>query len=120
MSVREPELPTHLWKSEMDVFSPDLSRAFTSWLSAIESIPAPALLTAKLIRLALSVVAPSPAGVRRNTILAAELGATWDDIFGTMVLTVPSGGLGPLAWAVEIAKQAYDEVVSSHGPAMPE
>ena len=95
------EAPLH------DVF-PALHEAQNSWMSQIDSLSAPDRRTHELIRLACTVILRNPPGVERHARLAREVGATWDDILGSIMLTVPGHGLLPAVEAIQYARQGYE------------
>lgn len=94
--------------SVKDTF-PALREAQSVYLGAIDSLPAPDRKTHELIRLACSVILRHPNGVRRHAMLAAEFGATWEDVLGTLVLTQPGFGLVPSLDAMTHARQGFEE-----------
>ncbi len=85
-----------------DVF-PSLLDAQRGWLSAIDSLDALDRKTHELIRLVCMVLARNAPGIRRHARLAAEVGASWEEVCAALVLTEP--GFGILA-AVEALPQA--------------
>lgn len=94
--------------SVKDTF-PALREAQSVYLGAIDSLPAPDRKTHELIRLACSVILRHPNGVRRHSMLAAEFGATWEDVLGTLVLTQPGFGLVPSLDAMAHAREGFEE-----------
>src|SRR3954465_14198623 len=80
------EAPVH------DVF-PSLHEAQSSWLAQIDSLGAPDRKTHELIRMVCTVVARNPEGIVRHAMLAREVGATWQDIVGSIMLTAPAFGI---------------------------
>jgi len=94
------EAPLH------DVF-PALHEAQNAWMSQLDSLPAPDRRTHELIRLACTVILRNPAGVERHTRLAREVGASWQEILGSIMLTCPGFGLLPAVEAIPHAKRAY-------------
>ena len=48
--------------------------------------------------------------------LAAEFGATWDDIVGTLVLTQPGFGLVPSLEALPHARAGFERGLAGAGP----
>ena len=63
---------------------PALHEAQNSWMSQIESLAAPDRRTHELIRLVCTVILGNPAGVERHARLAREVGASWDEILGSI------------------------------------
>jgi alkylhydroperoxidase/carboxymuconolactone decarboxylase family protein YurZ len=94
------EAPLH------DVF-PALHEAQNAWMSQLDSLPAPDRRTHELIRLACTVILRNPAGVERHTRLAAEVGASWEEILGSIMLTCPGFGLLPAVEAIPHAKRGF-------------
>jgi AhpD family alkylhydroperoxidase len=90
-----------------DMF-PALAEAQSAYLGAIDSMLAPDRRTHELIRLACSVIQRNGFGVERHAMLAAEFGATWEDVVGTLVLTQPSFGLVPTREAMPHARRGFD------------
>ena len=60
------------------------------------------------MRLACSVILRHPLGVERHAMLAAEFGATWEDVVGTLVLTQPGFGLVPSLEALAPARSGFE------------
>jgi alkylhydroperoxidase/carboxymuconolactone decarboxylase family protein YurZ len=92
---------------------PALHDAQSSWLSQIDSLRAPDRKTHELIRLACTVSLRNPPGVRRHAQLAREVGAEWDEVLGTIMLTVPAYGLLPAVEAIPHARAGFD---AAHDP----
>lgn len=91
-----------------DVF-PALHSAQSAYLSQIDSLPAPDRKTHELIRLACTVILRNSPGIRRHARLAGELGATWEEIAGAIVLTQPGFGILPAAEALPEARRGFEE-----------
>ena len=89
-----------------DVF-PALHEAQNAWMSQLDSLSAPDRRTHELIRLACTVILRNPAGVERHTRLAREVGATWEEILGSIMLTCPGFGLLPAVEAIPHAKRGF-------------
>jgi alkylhydroperoxidase/carboxymuconolactone decarboxylase family protein YurZ len=87
---------------------PSLHDAQSSWLSQIDSLRAPDRKTHELIRLACTVSLRNPPGVRRHAQLAREVGAEWDEVLGTIMLTVPAFGLLAAVEAMPFAREGFD------------
>jgi alkylhydroperoxidase/carboxymuconolactone decarboxylase family protein YurZ len=109
--VNDPHDP-HDWsfpfeESLHEVF-PQLHDAQSAWLASIDSLKAPDRKTHELIRMAITVGLRNPAGIERHARLAREVGATWDDILGSIMLTVPGHGLLPAVEAIQYARQGYE------------
>ena len=90
---------------------PVLREAESAYLGAIDSLQSPDRKTHELIRLACTVILRHAPGIERHAMLAAEFGATWDDIVGTLVLTEPGFGLVPAREALPHARAGYERGV---------
>jgi alkylhydroperoxidase/carboxymuconolactone decarboxylase family protein YurZ len=95
------EAPLH------DVF-PALHEAQSSWLSQIDSLRAPDRKTHELIRLACTVILRNPPGVERHARFAREVGASWDEVLGSIMLTCPGFGMLPAVEAIPHARRGFD------------
>ncbi len=87
---------------------PALHDAQRAYLSQIDSLPAPDRKTHELVRLAYSVTVRNREAVQRHAMLAHEVGATWDEVMGTIMLSVPSLGLLPAVEAMPAARRGFD------------
>jgi alkylhydroperoxidase/carboxymuconolactone decarboxylase family protein YurZ len=87
---------------------PALAEAQSAYLGAIDSLQSPDRKTHELIRLACTVILRNAPGVERHAMLAAEFGATWDDVLGTLVLTQPGFGLVPALEALRHARTGFE------------
>jgi alkylhydroperoxidase/carboxymuconolactone decarboxylase family protein YurZ len=87
---------------------PALHEAQSSWLSQIDSLPAPDRKTHELIRLACTVILRNPPGIRRHARLAREVGASWDEVLGSIMLTCPGFGVLPAVEAIPHAREGFD------------
>jgi alkylhydroperoxidase/carboxymuconolactone decarboxylase family protein YurZ len=87
---------------------PALHEAQNAWLSQIDSLGAPDRKTHELIRLVCTVILRNPPGVRRHAMLAKEFGATWEEIVGSIMLTLPGFGLLAAVEALPHARQGFD------------
>jgi hypothetical protein len=74
-------------------WAPAVQQAQNAWMAAIDSLRAPDRKTHELIRMVCTVIARNPAGVERHAMLAAEVGATWDEVAGSILLTEPAFGI---------------------------
>ena len=86
---------------------PQLHRAQNEWLDAIDSLAAPDRRTHELVRLACVVILRNEPAIERHTRLAREMGASWEDVVGTILLTQPAFGVQPAAHALPIAERAF-------------
>ena len=87
---------------------PALHDAQSAWLSQIDSLRAPDRKTHELIRLVCTVILRNPAGIGRHARLAGEVGADWDEILGSIMLTVPAFGLLAAVEAIPVAREGFD------------
>jgi alkylhydroperoxidase/carboxymuconolactone decarboxylase family protein YurZ len=86
---------------------PALHEAQSAWLAAIDSMPVPDRKTHELIRLACTVILRNPEGVERHARFAAEVGASWDEVLGSMMLTTPGFGVLPAVEAIPAARRGF-------------
>jgi alkylhydroperoxidase/carboxymuconolactone decarboxylase family protein YurZ len=93
------ELPT------MQEAFPKLADALSGYLAELEDLPGLDNKTKELVRLACTTSLRHGPAVRRHAMLAAEFGATWEEVLGVLVLTQPSFGLIP---AREMLPHAID------------
>ncbi|HZU79240.1 MAG TPA: hypothetical protein VE991_04940, partial [Acidimicrobiales bacterium] len=49
------------------------------------------------------------AGITRHAMLAAEVGATWEEIFGSIMLTEPAFGVLNVAEAMPWARKGWEQ-----------
>jgi alkylhydroperoxidase/carboxymuconolactone decarboxylase family protein YurZ len=96
------------FERELHEHFPALHDAQSAWLSQIDSLPAPDRKTHELIRLVCTVQLRNRAGIERHARLAAEVGATWDEVLGSIMLTVPAFGLLAAVEAMPVARQAFE------------
>jgi alkylhydroperoxidase/carboxymuconolactone decarboxylase family protein YurZ len=94
------------WEPLHEAF-PHLHTAQNAWMSQIDSLPAPDRKTHELIRMAVTVVLRNGAGVRHHARLAREVGASWEEILGSIMLTTPGVGLLPAAEAIPNARAGF-------------
>ena len=95
------------FEKHLHAVAPALHEAQNSWLSAIDSLTAPDRKTHELIRMVCTVILRNPPGVERHAMLAAEVGATWEEIAGAILLTQPSFGLVPALEAFPHARRGW-------------
>ena len=88
---------------------PHLHAAQNAWMAQLDSINAPDRKTHELIRMVVTVCLRNPEGVARHARLAREVGATWEEILGSVMLTVPGFGLLPAVAAIPHARAGYEE-----------
>jgi alkylhydroperoxidase/carboxymuconolactone decarboxylase family protein YurZ len=96
------------WEAPVHEVFPALHTAQNAWLAELDDLPAPDRKTRELIRLVCNVVLRSAAGVERHARLAAELGATWDEVLGTVLLTGPTFGMVPVVEMLGAARHGFD------------
>jgi hypothetical protein len=73
---------------------PQLHAAQNAWMAQVDSLDAPDRKTHELIRMVVTVGLRNPAGVERHARLHAR-SATWEEILGSIMLTVPAPGPCP-------------------------
>jgi hypothetical protein len=100
---------TFRWEAPVHEVFPSLHEAQSAWLGQVDSLSAPDRKTSELIRMACSVIARNPEGVRRHAMLAREVGAIWDDVVGSIMLTTPAFGILAAVEAIPHAKRGFDE-----------
>ena len=96
------------FEAELHAFAPGLHDAQNAWLSQIDSLRAPDRKTHELIRMVCTVILRNPPGVQRHAMLAAEVGATWEEIAGSIVLTEPAFGLLRVVEALPWARRGWE------------
>jgi alkylhydroperoxidase/carboxymuconolactone decarboxylase family protein YurZ len=87
--------------------APGLHEAQNAWLAEIDSLAAPDRKTHELIRMVCTVILGSGAGVERHAMLAAEFGATWEEVAGSILLTEPSFGISRAVEALAFAHRGW-------------
>ena len=96
-------------ESELHAIAPGLHEAQNSWLSQIDSLRAPDRKTHELIRMVCTVILRNPPGIQRHARLAAEVGATWEEVAGSIVLTEPAFGLLQVYEAMPSARKGWEQ-----------
>jgi alkylhydroperoxidase/carboxymuconolactone decarboxylase family protein YurZ len=96
------------FEAELHAVAPGLHEAQNGWLAQIDSLSAPDRKTHELIRMVCTVILRNPQGVRRHAMLAAEVGATWDEIVGSILLTQPAFGLLSTVEALPWARRGWE------------
>jgi alkylhydroperoxidase/carboxymuconolactone decarboxylase family protein YurZ len=100
-----------VWPFASDRFlqewAPGVLQAQNAWMASIDSLRAPDRKTHELIRMVCTVIARQPGGVQRHARLAAEVGATWDEIAGSILLTEPAFGIVLAIQALPSARKGY-------------
>lgn len=87
---------------------PALHDAQQAFLAQIDSLPTPDRKTHELIRMVCTVILGNQRGVERHARLAAEVGATWEEILGSVMLTVPGFGLGRATESLPAARAGFE------------
>ena len=59
-----------------------------------------------------SVVARNPLGIRRHAMLAAEVGATWEEVAGSVILAGPAFGILVVVEAFPWARKGWERGAS--------
>ena len=90
-------------------WAPGVLQAQNAWMASIDSLRAPDRKTHELIRLVCTVIARQPGGVQRHARLAAEVGATWDEIAGSILLTEPTFGIVLAIQALPDARRGFKQ-----------
>ena len=106
------------FEAELHAFAPGLHEAQNAWLAQIDSLRAPDRKTHELIRMVCTVIIRNPPGVQRHAMLAAEVGATWEEIAGSIVLTEPAFGILQVVEALPWARRGWERgssPVDGHG-----
>jgi alkylhydroperoxidase/carboxymuconolactone decarboxylase family protein YurZ len=93
-------------------WAPGVLQAQNAWMASIDSLRAPDRKTHELIRMVCTVIARQPGGVQRHARLAAEVGASWDEIAGSILLTEPAFGIVLAIQAMPAARRGYQQGVA--------
>jgi alkylhydroperoxidase/carboxymuconolactone decarboxylase family protein YurZ len=96
------------FEAQLHEVFPQLHAAQSAWLAQVDSLSAPDRKTHELIRMALTVALRNPAGVERHAQLAREVGATWDEILGSIMLTTVGFGVLPAVEAIPHARRGFE------------
>lgn len=91
----------------LNEWAPGVLQAQNAWMASIDSLRAPDRKTHELIRMICTVIARQPGGVQRHARLAAEVGATWDEISGSILLTEPAFGIVLAIQALPSARRGF-------------
>jgi hypothetical protein len=103
------------FEGPLHVVFPTLHEAQNAWLSQIDSLSAPDRKTHQLIRLVCTVILRNHEGVVRHAGLAREVGATWDEVLGSIMLTLPGFGMLPAVEAMPHARVGFDAAPETEG-----
>jgi alkylhydroperoxidase/carboxymuconolactone decarboxylase family protein YurZ len=90
-------------------WAPGVLQAQNAWMASIDSLRAPDRKTHELIRMVCTVIARQPGGVQRHARLAAEVGASWEEIAGSILLTEPAFGIVLAIQALPAARRGFKE-----------
>jgi hypothetical protein len=96
------------FEAELHAVVPGLHNSESAWLAQIDSLRAPDRKTHELIRMVCSVILRHGPGVSRYAMLAAEVGATWEEVVGSIMLTEPSFGLFSSVEALPFARRGWE------------
>jgi alkylhydroperoxidase/carboxymuconolactone decarboxylase family protein YurZ len=110
---RDVNVEEDVWPFPSEKFlhewAPGVLQAQNAWMSSIDSLRAPDRKTHELIRMVCTVIARQPGGVQRHARLAAEVGATWDEIAGSILLTEPAFGIVLAIQALPAARRGFKQ-----------
>jgi alkylhydroperoxidase/carboxymuconolactone decarboxylase family protein YurZ len=95
------------FEKHLHAVAPAVHEAQNAWLASIDSIRALDRKTHELIRMVCTVVLRNPEGIERHAMLAAEVGATWEEIASAILLTEPGFGLLPAVQAMPAARRGF-------------
>ena len=105
------DVEADVWPFPSETFltewAPAVLQAQNAWMASIDSLRAPDRKTHELIRMVCTVIARQPGGVQRHARLAAEVGATWDEIAGSILLTQPAFGIVLAIQALPSARRGF-------------
>ena len=96
------------FEAELHTLAPGLHDAQNAWMAQIDSLRWPDRKTHELIRMVCTVILRNPPGVARHAMLAAEVGATWEEVAGSIVLTEPAFGLLNVVEALPWARRGWE------------
>lgn len=96
------------FEAELHAVAPGLHDAQSAWMAQIDSLRSPDRKTHELIRMVCTVILRNPPGVARHAMLAAEVGATWEEVAGSIVLTEPAFGLLNVVEALPWARRGWE------------
>jgi alkylhydroperoxidase/carboxymuconolactone decarboxylase family protein YurZ len=99
---------TFRWEAPVHEVFPSLHEAQSAWLAQIDSLSAPDRKTHELIRMVCTVIARNAEGTTRHARLAREMGATWDDVMGSIMLTAPAFGILAAVEMLPHAREGFD------------
>ena len=88
--------------------APQVHAAQSAWLAAIDSLTTLDRRTHELIRLVCTALVRNQTGVERHARLAAEAGASWEEIACALLLTEPGFGLVPAVESLPHARRGFE------------
>lgn len=94
---------------------PKVTDALSGYLAEVEDLPALDNRTRELVRLACTTSLRHGPGVRHHARLAAEFGASWEEVLGVLVLTQPSFGLVPAREMLPFASEGFEAASGADG-----
>jgi alkylhydroperoxidase/carboxymuconolactone decarboxylase family protein YurZ len=92
---------------------PALHDAQSSFMAQLDSLKDPDRKTHELVRLACTVGIRNPSGVYRHARFAAEIGASWEEILGSIMLTIPAFGILPAVEAIPTARKGFERALET-------
>lgn len=96
------------FEADLHAVVPALLEAQNAWLAQIESLEAPDRKTHELIRMVCTVALRNSHGVTRHARFAGEVGATWEEVAGSIMLSEPAFGLLPALEALPWARRGWE------------
>jgi alkylhydroperoxidase/carboxymuconolactone decarboxylase family protein YurZ len=88
--------------------APAVHETQSAWMASIDSLRALDRKTHELIRMVCTVVLGNADGIQRHAMLAAEVGATWEEITTAILLTEPAFGLLRAVEALPSARRGFE------------
>jgi len=99
---------TFPWEQAVEEVATGLHATQSAWLAAIDSLTILDRKTHELIRLVCTAILRNEPGLERHARLAAEAGASWDEIVCALLLTQPAFGVLPMAEGLESARRGFE------------
>lgn len=96
---------------------PKVADALSGYLAELEDLPVLDNRTRELVRLACTTSLRHGHGVRHHARLAAEFGASWEEVLGVLILTQPSFGLVPAREMLPFAREGFEAADTGDAPA---
>ena len=107
------------FETQLHEVAPGVHEAQDAWLSQIDSLRAPDRKTHELIRMVCLLALGNHQGVSHHAMLAAEVGASWDEVAGSIVLTEPAFGLVRAYEALPWARRGWEKGRATLGDGAP-